>query len=260
MVVVTDDLLPRSKGRTRTQRTAPAATTDVAPSRDVVEPTRPTTTPPTTPTRSITPTIAPPVPPTPTPMTTSPGPTAQPAAAPALSRTSAVRPRRARFVREIVFGVVLALAAGIGLTWWATSSREAKPTFVGLASSTVPAVVGASGPQTPAQRVLTTTYVALHRVYTIGHSYRGVSLPVLARLLPGISIMAGDAASTNDHVVSFLPASADRVFLAARDDAGCSWVRDLGAGPQVVRHSDVVISCSAAAAPTSGWTAIATDR
>jgi hypothetical protein len=39
-----------------------------------------------------------------------------------------------------------------------------------------------------------------------------------------------------------------------RDDSGCEWLRDFGSGAQLTTQSGVVITCSAAAAPTTGWT------
>ncbi|HEY1741000.1 MAG TPA: hypothetical protein VGI86_19960 [Acidimicrobiia bacterium] len=220
--------------------------------------------------------------------------------------------RRRRRTREIVFGVVLTALAAIAITWWATSSRDPKPTFVGPTASTIlgppsstvsnggaPPVVttptpgprtsvrapvhaqsGGSAPQvapqvapdtapahgspgspssphapgsTASRTTLLTTYTAMHTVFNASHSYQTISLQTLGGLLPNITIEDGSASSTNSGVVSLLTPTPNRVVLAVRDDSGCEWLRDFGSGAQLATQSGVVITCSAAAAPTTGW-------
>ena len=94
----------------------------------------------------------------------------------------------------------------------------------------------------------------MHNVYRASHSYQTISLQTLGALLPNITIEDGSGTSTNSGVVSLLTPTSDRVVLAVRDDAGCEWLRDFGSGAQLTTQGGVVITCSAAAAPTTGWT------
>jgi hypothetical protein len=209
------------------------------------------------------------------PTTTPPGPAQVPA--PHEPPTPTKRARRGpRRSREVVFGVVLAIIAAIGITWWATSSREPKPTLVvptgptipGPAPSTVsgggppattptvgPSAVSPTATESGATRTtLLTTYNAMRNVYDASHSYQTISLQTLGRLLPNVTIEVGGASSTNSTVVSLLTPASNRVVLAVRDDSGCEWLRNFGSGAQVTTRNGVVITCSAAAAPTTGWT------
>ncbi len=191
-------------------------------------------------------------------------------------------PRPSGRRRELAFGVTLALLAAVAITWWATSAREPKPSFVGSSLPTVadtPLTNVSGGPAAPAgprpgvedtapttpssaaaagrattRATLTTTYDAMHSVYHASRSYQTISYQTLGQLLPGITIEDGAASSTNSRVVSLLTPAPDRVVLAVRDDAGCAWLRDYGRGAQTVTHATLVITCSAAAAPTTGWT------
>jgi hypothetical protein len=95
----------------------------------------------------------------------------------------------------------------------------------------------------------------MHSAFLQSGSYHTLPLTSLARLL-GMSIEAGTASSTNGNVISLLVPAPNRVVLAVRNDAGCSWLRDFGGGAQVAQQSQVVITCAAAAAPTIGWQAL----
>ena len=191
---------------------------------------------------------------------------------PASEQAPARRPPRRTRNREIAFGIALAIVATIVIVWWNTSAREPHPSLVedstptavgspstnisgGPAPSTVP-----GGNETPpatttntTRSTLLSTYDAMHNVYQASRSYQTISLGTLGQLLPGITIEDGSASSTNDRVVSLLTPAADRVVLAVRDDAGCAWLRDFGGGAQIVDRTNVVITCSARAAPATGW-------
>ncbi len=169
-----------------------------------------------------------------------------------------------------MFGVALAIVAAIVITWWVTSAREPKPTLVNSLPTEVgvpptnisggPSPTPSFGVTTPAtasaaesRRTLTTTYEAMHNVYEASRSYQTISLTTLGQLLPNLTIEEGTASSTNEQVVSLLTPAPDRVVLAVRDDAGCQWLRDYGSGEQIAVQHQVVVTCSAAAAPTTGW-------
>jgi hypothetical protein len=197
--------------------------------------------------------------------------------APTATDTITAPVRRGRtHKREIVFGILLAVVAAIAITWWITSSREPKPSFEqGVTATTVVnpggvnTISGGPGPSPSAAQpplgsgshappatppTLTRAYQALHSAYVQSRTYKSLPLTSLARLL-GLSIEAGTASSTNGNVVSLLVPAPDRMVLAVRNDAGCAWLRDLGRGAQIAQQSQVVITCSAAAAPTTGWRA-----
>ena len=180
------------------------------------------------------------------------------------------RERHRRHAHEIAFGVTLALVAAIAITWWMTSSREPRPSFAGdsaptfvgslptnvsggPAPTTLPSTATTATPSAATRATLLTTYEAMHSVYRASRSYRTISLATLGHLLPTITIEEGDASSTNARVVSLLTPAADRVVLAVRDDAGCEWLRDYGRGAQLAVQRAVVVTCSADAAPTTGW-------
>src|SRR5262249_48545920 len=97
------------------------------------------------------------------------------------------------------------------------------------------------------------TYLLLRSASAAFHSYESITPSVLARTFTDLTFVEGTASSTNEKVVSYQVLATDRVVLAVKDDAGCAWLRDFGAGPQVVRQTQLVITCSAAAAPTTGW-------
>lgn len=163
-------------------------------------------------------------------------------------------------IREVIFGVLFAIAAGAALTWWLTSGREPLPKLEASTSHSTQPVVrnGARAAETDAERRLVTTFVAARQLKADNGSYAAVTLPLLGNKLGDIGFLPGERSSGTDREVSVQVAGGEQIQFAARDGAGCAWLRERGLGPEIVRILQVAVDCSANAAPLTGWVPVVT--
>jgi hypothetical protein len=171
-----------------------------------------------------------------------------------------------RAFRELAAGTTLALALGGVATAVMSSTFDEKPHFTSPTDSSAgrvddgselqrPSTVFAAPARTPAERRLVKVFEPFDLARESASAYSVVTFAQLGKQFPEIGFVRGDRPSQRASEVSLLVATPETIVLATVDDDGCTWLHELGGGPELA-HSESKEACAASTPPLDGWTPI----